>query len=172
MTMLALQQDDSMFHLTPEQDMSLFFISQKLKTAGFPLEFISSAVRTALRYEGVADLIFLWNREESASERNEIIADIQELIDDCSQLNKEEYRYIKLNDLDLVRNHIREFKDELLKVVNKAGGINELSKITHIPQPSLSRFFNSNAMPRRRTLLKIAEALNLDAVRINMPWAR
>lgn len=83
-----------------------------------------------------------------------------------------EYRYIKLNDLDQVRNHIREFKDELLKVVNKAGGISELSRITHIPQPSLSRFFNSNAMPRRRTLLKIAEALNLDAVRINMHWAR
>jgi len=172
MNMLALQQDDSMFHLTPEQDMSLFSISHKMKMADLPSEFISSAIRTALRYEGVADLIFLWDREKDVSERNEIIADIQELIDDCSQPSKEEYRYIKLNDLDQVRNHIREFKDELLKVVNKAGGISELSRITHIPQPSLSRFFNSNAMPRRRTLLKIAEALNLDAVRINMHWAR
>ena len=172
MNMLALQQDDSMFHLTPEQDMSLFSISHKMKMADLPSEFISSAIRTALRYEGVADLIFLWDREKDVRERNEIIADIQELIDDCSQLSKEEYRYIKLNDLDQVRNHIREFKDELLKVVNKAGGISELSRITHIPQPSLSRFFNSNAMPRRRTLLKIAEALNLDAVRINMHWAR
>ena len=76
----------------------------------------------------------------------------------------------KLNDLDQGRNHIREFKDELLKEVNKAGGINERSKVTHIPQPSLSRFFNSNAMPMHRTVLKIAEALNLDAVCINMPW--
>lgn len=172
MNMLAFQQDAPMFHLTPEQDMSLFSISHKMKTAGLPSQFISSAIRTALQYEGVADLIFLWDREKNTSERHEIIADIQELIDDCSQPNKEEYRYIKLNDLDQVRDHIREFKDELLKLVNKAGGISELSKITHIPQPSLSRFFNSNAMPRRRTLLKIAEALNLDAVRINMPWAR
>ena len=117
-------------------------------------------------------MIFLWDREKEVSERNEIIADIQELVDDCTRLGKEEHQYIKLNDLDQVRKHIREFKDELLKAVNKAGGINELSKITHIPQPSLSRFFNSNAMPRRRTLLKIAEALKLDAVRINMPWAR
>lgn len=171
MNMLAYK-DESSFHLTPEQDVSLFSISRTMQKAGLPSEFISAAIRTALHYEGVADLVFLWNSESDANERNEIIADIQELIDDCSQSEKEEYRYIKLNDLEQVKLHIREFKDGLLKIVNDKGGISELSKKTHIPQPSLSRFFNSNAMPRRRTLLKIAEALNLDAVRINTPWAR
>jgi DNA-binding phage protein len=171
MNVLA-HQSESMFHLTPEQDVSLFSISREMQKTGLPAEFISAAIRTALQYEGVADLIFLWAAETQASERDEIIADIQELIDDCQRHEKAEYCYIKLNDLDLVKQHIREFKDGLLREVNKAGGISELSKITHIPQPSLSRFFNSNAMPRRRTLLKIAEALHLDAVRISMPWVR
>jgi DNA-binding phage protein len=171
MTMLAYHQHTD-FHLTPEQDVSLFSISFKMKKSGLPSEFISSAIRTALHYEGVADLIFLWNDESSPQEQDEIIADIQELIDDCNRQEKEEYRYIKLNDLESVKNNIREFKDGLLRVINERGGIGELSRLTHIPQPSLSRFFNSNAMPRRRTLLKIAEALNLDAVSISHPWTR
>jgi DNA-binding phage protein len=164
MTRLAYK-DESQFHLSPQQDVSLFSISCNMQKAGLPLEFISAAIRTALDYEGVADLIFLWDAETESTERDEIIADIQELIEDCSQHEKEEYT-IQLNDLERIKNHIRAFKDELLKAVNLSGGVVALSKITHIPQPSLSRFFNSNAMPRRRTLLKIAEALNLDAVQI------
>ena len=160
------------FHLTPEQDVNLFSISLKMKKANLPSKFISAAIRTALHYEGVADLIFLWNEESLSKERDEIIADIQELIDDCSRQEKEEHLYIKLNDLESVKNNIREFKDGLLRVINESGGITELSRLTHIPQPSLSRFLNSNAMPRRRTLLKIAEALHLDAVSISHPWVR
>lgn len=171
MSMLAYK-DESLFHLTPDQDISLFSISHKMKQSGLPPEFISMAIRTALQYEGVADLIFLWNDEVEANELDEIISDIQELIDDCNRHEQEEYRHIKLNDLDQVKHNIREFKDSLLKVVNDRGGIGALSKLTHIPQPSLSRFFNSNSMPRRRTLMKIAEVLNLDAVQINTSWAR
>lgn len=168
MTRLAYKQE-SQFHLTPQQDVSLFSISYHMIKAGLPSEFISASIRTALRYEGVADLIFLWAGESDSKERDEIIADIQELIEDCNQTEKEHLQ-IKLNDLDNVRLYIREIKDGLLQAVNKNGGISQLSKITHIPQPSLSRFFNSNAMPRRGTLLKIAEALNLEEVEINMPW--
>lgn len=47
------------------------------------------------------------------------------------------------------------------------GGISKLAELTGIPQPSLSRFFNSNAMPRKATVLKIAKALNLDEIKIN-----
>ena len=163
---------EPLFHLTPDQDINLFSISNKMKQSGLPPKFISMAIRTALQYEGVADLIFLWNDEADVNERNEIISDIQELIDDCNRNEQEEYRFIKLNDLESVSHNIREFKDGLLKIVNDKGGISALSKLTHIPQPSLSRFFNSNAMPRRRTLMKIAEVLNLDAVQINTSWAR
>jgi len=165
-------QHSTDFHLTPEQDVSLFSISLKMQKSGLPLEFISAAIRTALQYEGVADLIFLWRDEADAAERDEIIADIQELVDDCSRTEIEEYRHIKLNDLPGIRNNIRDFKDSLLKIVNERGGIVELAKLTQIPQPSLSRFFNSDSMPQRKILLKIAEGLDLDAVSINTPWSR
>jgi DNA-binding phage protein len=169
---LSSYKDEKSFHLTPKQDVALFRIAQKMESAGLSADFISSAVKTALHYEGVADLIVLWANEDSRAERDEIIADIQDLINDCKQASIEEYRFIKLNDLEQVKQHIREFKDELLKIVNEKGGISWLAKLTHIPQPSLSRFFNSNSMPRRQTLLTIADALKLDAIKINTPWAR
>jgi DNA-binding phage protein len=56
--------------------------------------------------------------------------------------------------------------------VTKHGGISKLSDLTGIPQPSLSRFFNSSSMPRRTTLLKIAKALKLDAVKTATEWSR
>lgn len=171
MTALAVQYKSD-FKLTPEQDLSLFEIAHQMHEENLPVTFISDAIKTALRYEGVADLVFMWAEESEENERGEIVADIQELIDDCKKTSIEEYRYIKFNDLDSVRNHIREFKDELLKIVDAKGGISNLAKLTGLPQPSLSRFFNSNSMPRRQTLLKIADVLKLDAIRISTPWDR
>jgi DNA-binding phage protein len=169
MTPLAYKQS---FQLTPEQDLTLFNIASKMKRSKLPSDFISAAIRTALKYEGVADLIFLWAKEDNNKERDEIIADLQDLIDDCQRPPTAEHHFIKLNDLDQIRDHIRAFKDELLRIVDKNGGISKLAQITHIPQPSLSRFFNSNAMPRRQTLLKIATALKLDSLCIDTPWSR
>lgn len=171
MTALAVQHKSD-FNLTPEQDLSLFEIAHQMQASSLPVKFISDAIKTALRYEGVADLVFMWAEETDDNERNEIIADIQDLIDDCKKTSVEEYRYIKFNDLESVKNNIREFKDELLKIVDAKGGISNLAKLTGLPQPSLSRFFNSNSMPRRQTLLKIADALKLDAIKISTPWER
>jgi len=39
--------------------------------------------------------------------------------------------------------------------------LNKLAEITKIPRPSLSRFFNTPSFPRRSTLEKIAQALDL-----------
>lgn len=68
----------------------------------------------------------LWAEASDEEEKGEIIADIQEEIDQFEELPR--------------------------KVVEKHGGINELSRLSGIPQPSLSRFFNSASMPRRTTL--------------------
>jgi DNA-binding phage protein len=53
-----------------------------------------------------------------------------------------------------------------MRVNKDLGGITKLAERTGIPQPSLSRFFNSVSMPRKSTLLKIAEALNLTQLEI------
>lgn len=158
--------------IEPEHDMKLYQIANQMKLAKLSDEFIASAIRYALTYEGIADLVFMWAEENDPKERDEIIADIQELIDDCSQSENKEYPMIKLNDLESIAQQIREFKDALLEKVIEQGGISRLAELTGLPQPSLSRFFNSNSMPQRTTLIKIGKALKLDAIQLSTKWSR
>lgn len=148
--------------------MHLFQIAIQMKRVKLSNTFIVNAVRVALEFEGVLDLMKLWEKEKESHERSEIIADIQDMIDACSQKEKIKEIYVKFNDLETISKNIRSFKDNLLTIVMKKGGISHLAKLTGIPQPSLSRFFNSNAMPRRATLLKIAAALDLDEMRMRL----
>jgi len=159
-------------YLTPHEQVQFFEIAHQMRKERLPDEFIASSIKFAFEFDGIADLLKLWSKEADINERNEIIADIQELINDCSESEGQEFTLIKLNDLEAIAKDIRMFKDSLLTLVNEYGGITKLAELTQIPQPSLSRFFNSNAMPRRTTLLKIASALKLDAVKVTTPWAR
>lgn len=143
-----------------------------MKRQGLPADFIAAAVDTATEFDGVYDLMKLWIKESDAKERDEIVADIHDMIQDCEQQDQKEAPYIRFNDLEAVGKNIRAFKDSLLHAVSENGGLKQLSEKTHIPQPSLSRFFNSASMPHRSTLLKIARALRLDAVKIATEWAR
>lgn len=158
--------------LAADNKIELFEIATKMKKAKLPANFIMAAVETAMEFEGVYDLMQMWESETAPKERKEIVADIQDMIDDCSQKEGSEAPYIKFNDLDAIAKHIRQFKDNLLLEVNTHGGLTHLSALTGIPQPSLSRFFNSGSMPRRVTLLKIAKALKLDAIKIATEWTR
>lgn len=169
MNALALSKN---YDHTPHDEVVLFQIANEMKSNGLSDSFIAAAIRTALDYEGVADLVKMWAEETNTKERDEIVADIQELIEACSQQEKIEYTYVRFNDLETIAQHIREFKDGLLERVDKEGGITHLSRLSGIPQPSLSRFFNSNAMPTRSMLLKIGRALKLDAVQLATQWAR
>lgn len=157
--------------LSVERQFKLFKIADEMSSAGLPKEFIVLATKKAFVFDGIADLLFLWSNENNENERQEIVADIQEVLEDCLQHEKVEYPHVKLNDLESIVKDIRGFKDSLLLYVNEKSSIGELSKKTGIPQPSLSRFFSSPAMPRRSTLLKIAKALHLDAIKISTRWS-
>jgi len=161
----------SVASLSSEQ-VKLFFIAVKMKKTGLADSFIVEAVRTALEFEGVADLINLWMSEEDKKVQDEIVADIQEMIDECTQKEKIEEIYVKFNDLDAIAKNIRAFKDSLYQEVIQRGGISKLSDLTGIPQPSLSRFFNSNAMPQRSTVFKIAKALDLGEIKMDIMWSK
>ena len=89
-----------------------------------------------------------------------------------TQKEKIEGVYIRFDDLAAIATNIRGFKDSLRIKIDTVGGIGELSKKTGIPQPSLSRFFNSASIPHRATLLKIAKALGLSQVEIETEWSR
>ena len=155
-----------------KKQMHLFQIATKMQKSGLSDYFVVYAVRCALENEGMCDLMELWETEKIKKERNEIVADIQELIDDSMQTGIVEQEYIRFNDLDAVAKNIRGFKDSLLSKVMEAGGISDLAESTGIPQPSLSRFFNTNTMPRRATLLKIAKALKLDELKMEKMWCK
>jgi len=158
--------------LAPDNQIELFEIATKMKACGLHSDFIAASVQTAMEFEGVYDLMKMWVEEDDPKERQEIIADVQDMVDDCTQKEKQEAPYVRFNDLDQVAKNIRQFKDNLLIEVNNKGGITKLSELTGIPQPSLSRFFNSSSMPRRTTLLKIAKALKLDAIQVATQWSR
>jgi DNA-binding phage protein len=158
--------------IAPNLQVELFEIGAAMNQEKLSDSFIAQAVRTAMEFEGVYDLMKMWEKESDPTERAEIVADIQDLIDDCEQRDKAEAPYVKFNDLDEIAKNIRAFKDGLLQIVTQNGGLKRLSEMTQIPQPSLSRFFNSTSMPRRVTLLKIAKALKLDAVKIATEWSR
>ncbi len=150
----------------------LFEIAVRMKKSDLSDVFIDYAVQTALKFEGVSDLMHLWNEEKDNKEKEQIIADIQDMIDACSQKEKSEEIYIKFNDLDAIAKNVRGFKDSLYQKVIQLGGISKLAALTGIPQPSLSRFFNSNSIPRRATLLKIAKVLGSANVKIDILWSK
>lgn len=158
--------------MTSDVKVELIEIGHKMNQAGLSKPFIAAAVQTAFEFEGVYDLMKMWSEEEDPAEQSEVVADIQDLINDCAQKEKIEGVYIRFDDLTAIVKDIRGFKDSLRIKVDTAGGIGELSKKTGIPQPSLSRFFNSASVPHRATLLKIAKALSLSQVEIATEWSR
>lgn len=158
--------------LESNRQVELFEIGVKMKQQKLSSNFIVAAVRTATEFEGVYDLMKMWEAESDKKDRAEIVADIQDMIDDCNETEVGESPYVKFTDLDKIAQDTQKFKDNLRMIVDSRGGIGELAKLTGIPQPSLSRFFASASMPRRSTLLKIARALKLDAVAIATEWTR
>ena len=137
-----------------------------------PHKFIAAAVQTAFEFEGIYNLMKMWVDETDQKEKDEIVADIQNLIDDWAPREKVEGVNVRFDDLETISNDVRKFKDNLRIAIDKNDGIKKLAELTGIPQPSLSRFFDSATMPRRATLLKIARALNLSQIEIATEWSQ
>lgn len=147
-------------------------ILNEMRHTGLASGFIFSLMENCQRYEGIRDLMDLWFEESDTLERGKIVADLQESLQDILDAPSkiEEKPYLSFEDLQDVKNDVIAFKDRLRAEVDRQGGINELARKTGIPQPSLSRFFASNAMPRRTTLYKIAKGLNLPESAIGFKW--
>jgi DNA-binding phage protein len=161
--------DDSSAH--DELRVEAFSIGSMMREQGLSSRFIARAVDLSEEFEGIFDLMRLWRDESEEAEREEIVSDIQELIDDCEQVGKDQAAYIRFDDLERIAADVRKFKDCLRALVDERGGIGKLAELTHMPQPSISRFFSSASMPRRTTLNKFARALNLSQVQIATPWS-
>lgn len=157
---------------TPAQKVRVYQIAALMKQAGLSDTFIAGVVDMAAEYEGTYDLMELWASEENSQEREDILSDLQEEVDAFLERPKKPTKkpYISFSDLDSIGGDVVKFKKELRKKVDQWGGISKLAKATGIPQPSLSRFFNSATMPRRTTLFRIAEAIGLPEKDIITDW--
>ncbi|PWU21023.1 MAG: hypothetical protein C5B49_03250 [Bdellovibrio sp.] len=162
----------SAFKTSPEQQVRVYEIATAMKNAGLGANFITDCVKLALEYEGAHDLMALWAEASNQEEEDEVIADLHDEIDTHQELPKKPTKkpHLRFDDLDAIAKNIEGFKKNLRRLVDRQGGITELSKKTGIPQPSLSRFFNSQSMPRRTTLYKIADALGLSENEIITDW--
>jgi len=163
------------FTTTPEQRLKLAgYVVEMLKT-DLDREFIAAASELAREAQGVYDLFELWaTMKDDPKERDQIIADIQDLLDDYRDAPKQplEKPYIQFDQLDDVTQRIIKEKLTLRQLIEQHGGVSAVAQKAGIPQPSLSRMLNSASMPRRSTLYKIANALDLPETTIAFEWTR
>jgi hypothetical protein len=162
------------FKTTPDQVMTLAAIMVEMKAAGLEQQFIVEASELGRTDQGVYDLMALWRDTNDPSERDEIVADIQDSIDDYREAPPTPLRkpYIKYDQLGDVAQQVMAEKAKLRRLIDKHGGVSAVAKKCGIPQPSLSRMLNSASIPRRSTLYKIANALNLPETEIIAEWTR
>ncbi len=161
------------FKTTSDQVLKLASIVVAMDQAGLDKDFIVAADGLARSDQGVYDLMAMWVDADPA-ERDEIVADIQDSIDDYADAPSEpkERPYIRFDQLDDVVQKILKDKTRLRDLVDKHGGVSAVARRCGIPQPSLSRMLNSASMPRRSSLYKIANALNLSEAEIVTDWTR
>ncbi len=163
------------FKTTNDQVIHIATIVVEMKASGLDSAFIVDASELARADQGVYDLMAFWlDAEGDDPERGEIVADLQASIDDyrdapSSPLKKP---YIGFDQLDDVGDRVMEEKARLRDLFDQHGGVTAVARKAGIPQPSLSRMLNSASIPRRSTLYKIANALDLSETEIAREWTR
>jgi hypothetical protein len=73
------------FRTTDKQKVRIYEIATSMKEHGLSDAFIAHSVKLAEYYLGAFDLLELWEREEDEKERNQIIADLQDEIDEFKE---------------------------------------------------------------------------------------
>ncbi len=147
------------------RDDRIVVIMKEMSRNGLTNSFVLDAVNLARQDNAILGLLELWANESDKDERSEIIADLQDHIDDDRELPRDgkpvEMPKISFENLDKVAADVAKFKDRLKDFIDRNGGVVVVAKKVGMPQPSLSRLLNSGTMPRRSTLYKIAKALDL-----------
>lgn len=163
------------FRTTPEQVLRLAAIMLEMERAGIDRSFIVEAEELARMDQGVFDLMELWSEAAAdPSERDEVIASLQESLDDYrdAPAAPQKKPYIEYAQLDDVAARVMAEKAKLRRIIDQHGGVSAVAQKCGIPQPSLSRMLSSPSIPRRSTLYKIANALDLPEKEIAFEWTR
>lgn len=163
------------FPTTSEQKLKLAAFVVEMAKTELDREFIVNAWELAGVDQGVYDLFELWAQTENdPDERDQIIADIQDLLEEHRDAPKEPLRkpYVRFDQLDDLAQRVMAEKAVLRKLIDQHGGVSVVAQKSGIPQPSLSRMLNSPSVPRKSTLYKIANALDLPEKDVAFEWTR
>ena len=158
------------------RDDRIMVVMNEMSHSGLPNSFVLDAGNLARQDNSIFGLMELWAAESDMEERAEIVADLQDHIDDDRDLPRDgtttEVPKISFSNLGAVAGDIEIFKAKLKDIIDRQGGPVAVAKMIGMPQPSLSRLLNSGSMPRRSTLYKIAKALNLSVTDLAGEWVR
>lgn len=163
------------FQPTADQILEISAITtEMLQNSNLPREFIAQVDSIARAWEGVYDLMVLWRNAPAGTDREEIEADLNEIVDDITDAPPEPAKkpYIPFDELTNVAGQVLAFKKKLRTLIDQHGGVTEVARKSGIPQPSLSRMLNSHSMPRRTTLYKLADAMGVAETEVVTDWVR
>lgn len=136
-------------------------------------EFLYGVLELAKERTPFYKMLDLWLRS-SPEERSEIVADLEEMYEDYKNRPSSpvDLPYVPMEKLSSIAREIVAFKAALKAKVKEHGGVTEIARKCGISQPSLSRFLNSGALPRKSTLEKLAKALKLTQKEVSFEWAK
>jgi len=157
--------------LDAKRAMDAAVIAGRMREAGLPDVFCAELIKLAPAYNSIFRMMTFWEGAVDNAEKQEIVADLQEMIDDSKQ-RYEERPSLRQRDVESVIRTIREFKDRLAMRIEENGGVTEVARKIGMPQSSLSRLLNSASMPRRVTVLKLAKVLGLSEAEIAIEYVR
>lgn len=159
---------------TPDQLIDAGRIAHAMRARGLAVGFVAGVLKLAGDHQGIYDLMALWDEATCEEDRDEAIADLQELLEDVTEAPAAPERkpYIEYKNLSDVAKQVLEHKRKLRALIDRHGGVSEVARRSGIPQPSLSRMLSSASMPRRSTLYRIANALDVPESEVVGEWIR
>jgi hypothetical protein len=162
------------FRTTDQQRVNVARFASEMDKSGLPSAFIAAAMDLAWHEQGAYDLMELWSEAHPGKEREEIVADLQDAVDEWAEAPRapQTKPRIDFDQLDGVAKSVMAHKRRLRELIDRHGGVSAVARKSGIPQPSLSRLLSSASMPRRSTLYRIANALGVDESEIVTEWVR
>ena len=162
------------FKTTHDQIIRMAEFVTAMSSAGLDRRFVASCSELARTDQGIYELMELWYEADSEDDREETLADLQDLVDEAADLPSQptEKPYVPFDGLDAVASTVMEHKKRLRDLIDKHGGVTAVARKIGMPQPSLSRLLNSASMPRRTTLYRIANGLGVPESEVVGEWVQ
>ena len=150
--------------LKPDETVTICKIASEMAEAKLPAQFIAKAVQVAIESKSGLDILLLWEEADTQDFKNRVVILLEKFftdLEDFEATKTYEANIKSENEIDELTQKVLDYKKWLREVVNKWGGISKLSKTIGVSQPSISDFFRSASIPKKVTVDKIVNAINL-----------